>query len=392
MGWRRAVMSRTGTGGRGAGQGRRFSLDCRVAAASEAPSSGPPPVIPPTHAAGTAADAEASEGHMTKDVFVFVEQREGVVLPAGLQSLTAGAALAAKTGGRLLAGLIGHGLESVAAAVEKAGVAVLYVADAAPLAKYNPLTYTRALAAMIKQADPQIVLLAASFMGRDLAPRAAVRLDAGLATDCMELDLDASGTLVARRSIYAGKATAKARFNPAKVQMASVRPNTFAPPAASGAAAQRQAVDFAADAGDARQTTREVARTGGGEKDVTEAAVVVSGGRSLKSADNFKIIADLARALDGAVGASRAACDAGYQPHSRQVGLTGKTVTPQLYIACGISGAIQHLAGMRGSRRIVAINSDPEAPIFKVADYGIVGDLFQVVPLLTEEIKRAKAG
>ena len=134
-----------------------------------------------------------------------------------------------------------------------------------------------------------------------------------------------------------------------------------------------------------------IARTGGAEKDVTEASIIASGGRSLKGEENFKIIYDLAHALDGAVGASRAACDAGYQPHSRQVGLTGKTVTPQLYIACGISGAIQHLAGMRGSRRIVAINTDPEAPIFKLADYGVVADLFTFVPLLTEEVKRIRA-
>lgn len=329
---------------------------------------------------------------MTKDVFVFVEQRDGAILPAALQALTAGAGLASKTGGRLAAGLIGQGLGAAAAHVERTGVAVLHIADSPALAKYNALGYSRTLAEMIKKADAQIVLLAASSMGRDLAPRVAVRVNAGLATDCTELDLDGAGTLVVRRSIYAGKATARVHFNPGRIQIASVRPNTFTAPAATGAAAQRHAMAFAANGGDDRQVTKEIARTGGGEKDVTEAAIVVSGGRSLKSADNFKIIADLAHVLEGAVGASRAACDAGYQPHSRQVGLTGKTVTPQLYIACGISGAIQHLAGMRGSRRIVAVNTDPEAPIFKVADYGIVGDLFQVVPLLTEEIKRAKAG
>jgi electron transfer flavoprotein alpha subunit len=245
---------------------------------------------------------------------------------------------------------------------------------------------------MIEKAEAQIVLLAASFMGRDLSPRVAVRLGAGLATDVTELDLDDSGALVVRRSIYAGKASHRVHFSASKVQIASVRPNTFAAPTGGGAKAERVEVPVVAEAGDDRQVTREIARTGGGEKDVTEASIVVSGGRSLKNEENFKIIADLAHALDGAVGASRAACDAGYQPHSRQVGLTGKTVTPQLYVACGISGAIQHLAGMRGSRRIVAINTDPEAPIFKVADYGIVGDLFEIVPLLTEEIKLARAG
>jgi electron transfer flavoprotein alpha subunit len=327
---------------------------------------------------------------MTKDVFVFVEQRGGKVLPGGLQALTAAAELAKKTGGRAVAGVIGKGIGPVADQVAATSVAVVYVTDADALANYNALKYTRALAAQVQKADPQIVLLAASFMGRDLAPRLAMRLGAGLATDCTEITIDGTGALLAKRPIYGGKALAHAYFNPAKLQIASVRPNTFAAPAGGGAKVGLVAVAFTADPADDRQTTKEIARAGGGEKDVTEAAIIVSGGRSLKSEANFKIIADLAHVLEGAVGASRAACDAGYQPHSRQVGLTGKTVTPQLYIACGISGAIQHLAGMRGSRRIVAINTDPEAPIFKVADYGIIGDLFQVVPLLTEALKKVR--
>lgn len=328
---------------------------------------------------------------MTKDVLVFVEQRDGNILPGGLQCLTAAADLAGKTGGRVAAALIGHNLGTVADQLDSAGSAVTYLSDAEPLAQYNVLKYTRALAAIIEKADPQIVLMAASFLGRDLAPRVAMRVGAGLATDCTQLDLDESGALVIKRPIYAGKASARVHFNAGKMQMASVRGNTFTIPT-GGSPAERVEVAFVADPADDRQVTKEVARTGGDEKDVTEASIVVSGGRSLKSEDNFQMIYELAHALDGAVGASRAACDAGYQPLSRQVGLTGKTVTPQLYIACGISGAIQHVAGMRGSRRIVAINSDAEAPIFSIADYGIVGDLFQVVPLLTEEIKKAAAG
>lgn len=329
---------------------------------------------------------------MTKDILVFVEQRDGVILPAALQAITAAGELAGRTGGRRTAAIIGHGVEPLADALDKTGVAVVYLTDAEPLTHYNALTYTRALAEIIARADPQIVLMAASFMGRDLSPRVAVRLDAGLATDCSELDLDDAGALRAGRPIFNGKAFNKVHFNAAKLQMATLRPNTFALPPQADSKAERIAVAFSPDAADARQVTREIVRTGGGEKDVTEASIVVSGGRSLKSEENFRIIADLAHALDAAVGASRAACDAGYQPHSRQVGLTGKTVTPQLYIACGVSGAIQHLAGMRGSRRIVAINTDPEAPIFNVADYGIVGDLFKIVPMLTEEVKKARGG
>ncbi len=329
---------------------------------------------------------------MTKDVFVFVEQRDGAIHPGAMQCLTAAAEMAGKTGGKVVAGLIGQGLDPVAEQVDGNGPATIYVADAEPLKLYNAITYARTLAGMIEKADPQVVLLAATFMGRDLAPRVAMRLGAGLATDCTSLELDDAGALLVERPIYAGKASSKVHFNASKLQMASVRANTFAAPEGGGAKAERVAIAFAPDAGDARQVTKEIARIGGGEKDVTEASIIVAGGRSLKNADNFKMLEELAGLLDAAVGASRAACDAGYQPHSRQVGLTGKTVTPQLYIACGISGAIQHLAGMRGSRRIVAINTDVEAPIFKVADYGIVGDLFKVVPLLTEEIKQAKAG
>lgn len=327
---------------------------------------------------------------MTKDIFVFIEQRGGQVLPAAIQAITAATQLAAKTGGKAIAGVIGHDTGAVADRLDGTGIAVTYVTDDAALALYNPLKYTRALTAMIQKADPQIVLLAASFMGRDLAPRAAMRLNAGLATDCTELDLE-GGALLVRRPIYNGKAFSRVHFNAGKIQMASVRPNTFAAPAGGGAKAERVSVGYAPDPADERQVTKEIARTGGNEKDVTEASIVVSGGRSLKSEENFKIVYDLAHALDGAVGASRAACDAGYQPHSRQVGLTGKTVTPQLYFACGISGAIQHLAGMRGSRCIVAINTDAEAPIFKVADYGVVADVFAFLPLLTEEVKKVRA-
>ncbi len=327
---------------------------------------------------------------MTKDILVFIEQRDGVILPAALQSLTAAKELAQKTGGRVTAAVIGFGVDSVAERALKCGASSVYVVDAEALSNYNAVTYSRALADVIVKADPQIVLLAASFMGRDVSPRVAIRVDAGLATDCTDFQLSEDGALDAGRPIFNGKAFNRVRFNAAKRQIATVRPNSFAMPDEAGADGERIAVSFAPEPHDAKSVTREIARTGGDEKDVTEASIVVTGGRSLKSEENFKLIYDLAHALGGAVGASRAACDAGYQPHSRQVGLTGKTVTPQLYIACGVSGAIQHLAGMRGSRRIVAINTDPEAPIFNVADYGIVGDLFKIVPLLTEAVKQAK--
>ncbi|MEE8169378.1 MAG: electron transfer flavoprotein subunit alpha/FixB family protein [Phycisphaerae bacterium] len=328
---------------------------------------------------------------MTKDVLVFAEWRGGSLHPASLQCLTAAGELAASTGGGVQAAVIGHQVGDAAGAMGRGGAGSVFMVDHAACEKYNPLVYTRALAAIVERADPQIVLFPASFMGRDLAPRLAARIDAGLATDCTELRIEDSA-LVAQRPIYNGKAANTVHFDGARRQMVSVRPNMYPAPKPADEAGETVAVEFAPDERDARQVTREIVRTGGEDKDVTEASIVVSGGRSLKNADNFKMLYDLAHVLDGAVGASRAACDAGYQPHCRQVGLTGKTITPQLYMAFGISGAIQHLAGMRGSRRIVAVNTDAEAPIFKLADYGIVGDLFKIVPLLIEDLKKIKQG
>lgn len=326
---------------------------------------------------------------MTHNVLVFGEFRDGHLHPVTLQCMSVAAQLAAAGGGQVHATVIGSGVGETASTLAKAGAAKVFVVDQPELARYSPLACTRALAAVIKNADPAIVLLPASFMGRDLAPRLAARLNAGLATDCVELKLE-GGALLARRPIYNGKALSTVHFDAKRLQIASVRPNAFPAADAGNAGGEIVPVAVPLETSDSRQVTKEIVRTGGEEKDVTEAAIVISGGRSLKSKENFQIIYDLAHAVDGAVGASRAACDAGYQPHSRQVGLTGKTITPQLYIACGISGAIQHLAGMRGSRRIVAINTDKEAPIFKIADYGVVADLFAFVPLLTAEVKKLR--
>ena len=255
---------------------------------------------------------------------------------------------------------------------------------------YRAQPYAAALAAVIDAASPKIVLIPASAMGRDLAPRVSARKRAALAIDCTEVTLD-GGDLVVAKPMYAGKFSAKFRLSADRLQIAAVRANAY--PAAEpqqGATADVQSVPLSLTESDKRLSINEIVATGSGVKDVTEADVVVSGGRALKSEDSFKIIHQLAEVLDGAVGASRAACDAGYQPHSRQVGLTGKVVTPRLYIACGIDGAIQHLAGMRGSKVIVAVNTKKEAPIFKVATYGCVMDLFTLVPLLAEEFTKAK--
>jgi electron transfer flavoprotein alpha subunit len=326
---------------------------------------------------------------MTDDILIFAEQRDDKVHPGALQCVTPAKALAAKTGGKVVAGVIGDAIDGSVQAVSRAGVdQVLTVSDPA-LRVYSALRYRTALTQIIEKSDPRIVLLATTFMGRDLAPRVAMRTNAALATDVIELNLTDEGALDVVRPLYNGKATCHVTFPKDRLAIASVRPNTFAAPRGGGEA-PREAIGYTPVDGDDRIDVKEIVKAAGDIKDVTEADIIVSGGRSLKNEDNFKIIFDLAKELDAAVGASRAACDAGYQPHSRQVGLTGKTVTPKLYIACGISGAIQHLAGMRGSKTIVAINTDPEAPIFNIADYGIVGDLFKVVPLLTEEVRKLK--
>lgn len=326
---------------------------------------------------------------MSNDILVFAEQRGGKLHPAAAQIVTPARDLAGKTGGRVVACVIGGDLGAAVDAIDRAGVDAIVTVSDPSLEQYTATRYRSALAAVIAKVQPRIVLLPATFMGRDLAPRVAVRCNAALATDVVELTIGSGGGLDVRRPVYNGKASCRVQFPAGRLAIASIRANTFAAPGGGGGAA-RESLPFSAAPGDDRATFKELARAGGEVKDVTEADIIVSGGRSLKSEENFKILFDLAKALDAAVGASRAACDAGYQPHSRQVGLTGKTVTPALYIACGISGAIQHLAGMRGSKVIVAINTDKEAPIFKIADYCIVGDLFKVVPALTAEVRKLR--
>jgi electron transfer flavoprotein alpha subunit len=224
-------------------------------------------------------------------------------------------------------------------------------------------------------------------MSRDLAPRVAARIKAALATDCLEVER-AGGAVKVKRPMYAGKCVGEFALAGDRTNVLSIRPNIYAAEASGDGAASTTPLAVNLTDDDRRVKAIELLRAGGTVRDVADADVVVSGGRPLKSEENFKILYELADLLDGAVGASRAAVDAGYQPASRQVGLTGKVVNPRLYIACGIDGAVQHLAGMRGSKVIVAINTKPDAPIFSVATYGCVVDLFTLVPLLTREIRR----
>ena len=327
---------------------------------------------------------------MNNNILVFIEQRDGKILPASFQLLAVANELAGQTGGQAEACVVGAGVGGLTDAVAAQGAKKIYTVDDAALAMYRAAPYTAAVSAVIDAADPKIVLFPTSAMGRDLSARTAARKRGALAIDCTELALEGDD-LVINKPMYAGKFSAKFKLSKSRIQVATVRSNAYAAlEPAAGASAEVVPVSVSLSDADERLKIKEIVSTTSGIKDVTEADIIVAGGRPLKSEENFKILVETAELLDAAVGASRAACDAGYQPHSRQVGLTGKVVTPVLYIACGIDGAIQHLAGMRGSKVIVAVNTKKEAPIFNVATYGCVVDLFTLVPLINDEIRRLK--
>lgn len=321
---------------------------------------------------------------MANNVLVIAEQRDGVLKKVAFEMLGVGAELAASLGGTAHAALLGSDLTELPNALAQYGATTVYVADDEGLAAYSCEGYTDTLAALVGKTEPAIILIGATAMGKDLGPRLAARLGVGLASDCTALELD-SGRLLATRPIFAGKALAKVKLN-GDPQMATVRPNVLpAPEPDAGATATVEPVAALTD--NVRAMVVDIVGAGEGEIDVAEADIIVTGGRGVGGPEGFAPVRGLAKTLGAAVGASRAAVDAGWIEHTHQVGQTGKTVTPNLYIACGVSGAIQHLAGMKTSKVIVAVNKDPDAPIFNVANYGIVGDLFEVVPLLEKELQ-----
>lgn len=325
---------------------------------------------------------------MGNNVLVIAEQRDGVLKKVAFEMLGIGAGLAEELGGGVEAALLGSGLGGLPDSLAQHGASKVYVADDDGLAAYSSEGYANTLAALIGKIEPAIVLVGATTMGHDLAPRLAARLGVGLASDCIALEID-GGRLLATRPIFAGKALARVKLN-GDPQLATVRANVFAAPEPDpGKTATVEPV--AAEVGAVRARVVEMAGAAEGEIDVAEADIIVSGGRGVAGPEGFAPISSLARTLGAAVGASRAAVDAGWIEHAHQVGQTGKTVTPNLYIACGISGAIQHLAGMKTAEHIVAVNVDPEAQIFQVANCGVIGDLFEVLPALSEEIERRKS-
>ncbi|MEE8458746.1 MAG: electron transfer flavoprotein subunit alpha/FixB family protein [Phycisphaerales bacterium] len=322
-------------------------------------------------------------------ILIYVQQRSGRSHPASLQLFTLARQLADQDDSEIHAVVVGHDVAAVAEAVTSLGATQVHVADDPELRMYRVMPYTRALCGAIEQARATVVLLATTSMSRDLAPRVAARLGAALATDCIDVTRH-DGVLRVKRPMYCAKCIGEVKLAADRAQVITVRPNSYAAPAAPNRDVSSTSTPFtvALTEDDTRVTAIDLVPTSGATKDVAEADIIVSGGRSLKSEENFKILYELAEVLDAAVGASRAAVDAGYQPQARQVGLTGKVVNPRLYVACGIDGAIQHLAGMRGSKVIVAINTKAEAPIFSVATYGCVVDLFTLVPLLSEEFRK----
>jgi electron transfer flavoprotein alpha subunit len=321
-------------------------------------------------------------------ILVFIEQRGGAVRSVSREVLGQASRLREALGGPVV-GVCTAATDAGLAALGEAGADQVLLATHERFALYDAEGAAAAVEAAVRQVQPALVLFGASAMGKDLAPRVAARLGVGLASDCTALEME-QGRLVARRPVYAGKAFQKIAF-PKQPALASLRPKVFAPVATPGGTATVSPLALAFDPAASRARVTQVAAAGGGRLDLTESEIIVSGGRGLKGPEHFKLIEDLAEALGATVGASRAVVDAGWRPHAEQVGQTGKTVSPKLYVAVGISGAIQHLAGMSSSRCIVAINKDPDAPIFKVADYGLVGDLFEVVPALTEAVKQLNA-
>ena len=325
---------------------------------------------------------------MAQGVWAIAEQRDGEFRKITYEVVSEGRRLADKLGQQLTAVVLGSGIKEKASELAQYGADKIVVADDPKLATYTADAYVSVLAQLVEADTPEIIILGASTQGKDLAPRLAARLNVAMAQDCTAFDIE-DGKLVATRPIFTGKAYAKVTFQDSTPNIVTARPNVM-PINQPDTGRSAEVVDAQFSIDDAQLKTKvvEVIKDESGRIDLTEADKIVSGGRGMKSAENFKILEELADVIGAAVGASRAAVDAGWRPQTDQVGQTGKVVSPNLYIACGISGAIQHLAGMGTSKVIVAINKDPEAPIFQKADYGVVDDLFKVVPALTKEVKK----
>ncbi|MDE5412377.1 electron transfer flavoprotein subunit alpha/FixB family protein [Alkalihalobacterium chitinilyticum] len=320
---------------------------------------------------------------MAKKVLVLGEIREGELRNVSFEAVAAAKLIA--DGGEVVAALLGESVGDLANAMIHAGADRVVKVEHADLKAYTTDAYQQAILQVMDVEQPEGVVMGHTSIGKDVSPRIAAKLNAGLVSDVVNVEVD-GGEAVYTRPIYSGKAFEKKQVEEGTV-LVTIRPNNITP-LEKDESRSGDVGSVSVEIKDLRTIVKEVVRKATGGVDLSEAKIIVSGGRGVKSADGFKPLQELADVLGAAVGASRGACDAEYCDYALQIGQTGKVVTPDLYFAFGISGAIQHLAGMSNSKVIVAVNKDPEAPIFEVADYGIVGDLFDVVPLLTEELKK----
>ena len=324
-----------------------------------------------------------------QDIWVVIEHGGGRVKPASLEAVHAARSLAAKTGGQVQALFLAQANDPAQQTVVRSGVDQVLLMIHPELENYTSSRYLSTVVECIKKGGPLAVLLAATNHGKELAGGLASMLGSGLATDCIGLDYIEGTGITVQRPVYGGKALSSVEFSGPDPAIISLRPNVFRPDSAPKET-EASIIDHSPEwSGQSRLLNLKEIVKGGGALDITEARIVVSGGWGMQGPENFHLIETLAGVLGAAVGASRPVVDSGWREYSNQVGQTGRTVAPDLYIACGISGAVQHLAGMSSSKCIVAINKDPEAPIFDIADYGIVGDVLKILPVLTQEFKKA---
>ena len=316
-------------------------------------------------------------------ILVFCEHQNGNLKKGALELLTA----ACTSGMEVHSLVVGPGSKEIANQTFHYGATKALVCDNGDLTNYNSELFTSLMEKAVQTSNPSVLLASSSMSARDLFPRLSARIGSGVVSDCTELSFE-GGEVKTRKPMYAAKCTAGIEFKNSAVKMVLMRPNQL-PVADPDTGKTGETVELEVSPIDLKTLIKEVVKGASEKLDLTEANIIVAGGRGMKEKENFQLLEDLADTLGATVGASRAVVDSGWVPHGMQVGQTGKTVAPSLYIAVGISGAIQHLAGMTGSKVIVAINKDPEAPIFQKSTYGIVGDLFEVVPKLTEEFKKA---
>ncbi|MFH0763662.1 MAG: electron transfer flavoprotein subunit alpha [Candidatus Omnitrophota bacterium] len=325
-----------------------------------------------------------------RDVWVFCEQKKGVIQTISFELLGEGNKLAKKLGVNLSAVILGHGIESKIEELSARGADKIYIVDAPELKSYQDDSYTNVLVKLIEEYKPEIVLCGATTIGRSMISRVAVKIDAGLTADCTGLDIDEKERLLLQtRPAFGGNIMATIITPNHRPQMSTVRHKVMKEAEINKShKAEVIRKNYSQDVLKSRTILLDIVEEIEETVNLAEADIIVSGGRGLCAPENFSLVKELAKVLNAAVGSSRAAVDAGWMPYSHQVGQTGKTVCPKLYVACGISGQIQHLIGMQSSKVIVAVNKDPDAPIFKIATYGIVGDVFEILPALTKEFKK----